>query len=227
MMVPRDPLGYARRMVRLLIADDHQILLEGVRSIIASQPDIEIVAEETNGERALESIRRVAPDVALLDIEMPGLSGIEVTRRVVAEKLPTRIVILSAHAGKTFVSSALEAGIGGYVLKEDAPGHLLAAIRANARHELYLSAVVTQTALSAAKETAQVAPLTHDGLSPRERDVVRLLAEGLSSKEIAEALCLTPKTVDTYRQNIMTKLGLKNVASIVRYAVKHQIVSAE
>ena len=159
--------------------------------------------------------------MALLDIEMPGLNGIEVARRIAEEKLATRVVILSAHSGKTFVSSALGAGIGGYVLKEDAPSDLLAAIRASSRQELYLSSQVTQTALEAMKQLGQ------DGLSPRERDVVRLLAEGLSSKEIAEALSLTPKTVDTYRQNIMAKLGLKNVAGVVRYAVKHQIVSID
>lgn len=210
--------SYVRRM-RIVLADDHAIVLKGLRGLLASEPDLQVVAEEMNGEAALGSIRRLAPEVAVLDIEMPGMSGLDVAKKVAEERLSTAVVLLSVHRGSQFVAAAVEAGVGGYVLKEDAPADLLAAIRATMRGELYLSPRVTRPALAALREPDAGDPK----LSPRERDIVRLLADGLSSKEIAVALTLTPKTVDTYRQNIMAKLGLHSVAAIVKYAIRHRI----
>jgi len=206
--------------MRILLADDHTIVLKGIKGLIEVEPDLEVVAEETDGEAALASIRRLRPEVAVLDIEMPRMTGLEVARRVAHDKLTTAVVLLSVHRGNQFVSAAIEAGVSGYVLKEDAPADLLAAIRATQRGELYLSPRVTRPALLALKqgEAGEVR------LSPRERDIVRLLAEGHGSKAIADLLSLTPKTVDTYRQNVMAKLGLGSVAAVVKYAIKHQIV---
>lgn len=153
---------------------------------------------------------------------LPKMSGIDVARAVKREQLATVLVILSSHRSSPFVASAVEAGIGGYVLKEDAAGDLLLALRSAARHELFLSPRVTRPALESMRRSDD-----EPKLSPREREVVRLLAEGLTSKEIAERLDLTPKTVDTYRHNLMTPLGLKNVAAVVRYALKHDLARLE
>jgi len=205
--------------MQILLADDHVIVLKGIKGLIAAHADLEVVAEETDGEAALASIRRLKPRVAVLDIEMPRMTGLEVARKVTEEKLPTSIVLLSVHRGNQFVTAAIEAGVSGYVLKEDAPADLLAAIRATERGELYLSPRVTRPAIQALRQRDD----NGVRLSARERDVVRLLAEGHGSKAIAEELGLTPKTVDTYRQNIMAKLGLHSVAAIVKYALRHQI----
>ncbi len=206
--------------MRILVADDHLIVLKGIKGLITAEPDLEVVAEESDGESALASIRRLRPEVAVLDIEMPRMTGLEVARKVASEKLTTAVVLLSVHRGNQFVSAAIEAGVSGYVLKEDAPADLLAAIRATQRGELYLSPRVTRPALQALKQ----GDAGEVRLSPRERDIVRLLAEGHGSKAIADQLSLTPKTVDTYRQNVMAKLGLTSVAAVVKYAIKHQIV---
>lgn len=204
--------------MRILLADDHNIVRKGIKGIIDAEPDLEVVAEESSGLAALEAIRALRPEVAVLDIEMPGLTGLEVARRVVQDGLGTAVVVLSVHSGNQFVTAAIDAGVRGYVLKEDAPADLLAAIRAAERGELYLSQRLVGPALMATRaETGAVR------LAPRERDIVRLLAEGKSSKAIAEELSLAPKTVDAYRQNVMAKLGLRSVAAVVKYALKHQL----
>jgi DNA-binding NarL/FixJ family response regulator len=168
---------------------------------------------------ALASIRKLKPDVAVVDVEMPGLSGIDIARTVTDQDLPTSILLLSVHRDEAFVHAALEAGVEGYVLKDDAPDELIQAIHAIARSEIYLS-----RSIQTARQSGIIRPRE---LSPRQRDIVRLLARGLTSKEIARELGLSAKTVEGYRAVIMEKLHLRSVAHLVKYAIRHGISTVD
>lgn len=204
--------------LRLLLADDHAILREGLRSLLSAERELQIVAEHEDGARALAAIEELKPDVAVLDVEMPGLSGIEITKRLNAADSLTSVVVLSMHKEAAFVRAAIEAGVLGYVVKQDAAGELIDAIRAAAKGELYVSPRVAGAVLRAAEKGR---------LTPRESDVVRLLAAGRSSKEIAEELNLSAKTVDGYRSAIMEKLGIHSVAGLVKYALRNQLATLD
>ena len=204
--------------LRLLLADDHAILRAGLRSLLSAEKDFEVVAEQEDGAAALLAIERLKPDVAVLDVEMPGLSGIEITRRLNQADSLTSVVVLSMHKEAAFVRAAIEAGVLGYVVKQDAAGELIDAIRAAAKGELYVSPRVAGAALRAPERSR---------LTPRESDVVRLLAAGKSSKEIAEELKLSAKTVDGYRSAIMEKLGIHSVAGLVKYALRNQLTTLD
>ena len=204
--------------LRLLLADDHAILREGLRSLLSAERELQIVAEHEDGAKALAAIEELKPDVAVLDVEMPGLSGIEITKRLNAAESLTSVVVLSMHKEAAFVRAAIEAGVLGYVVKQDAAGELIDAIRAAAKGELYVSPRVAGAVLRAP---------SGNRLTPRESDVVRLLAAGRSSKEIAEELNLSAKTVDGYRSAIMDKLGIHSVAGLVKYALRNQLATLE
>jgi DNA-binding NarL/FixJ family response regulator len=206
--------------LRVILADDHAIVREGLRAVLNDEASIEIVAEESDGERALEAIARLRPDVAVLDIRMPGLSGIEVARKLNEDGLATAVVLLSMHKEESFVQSAMDAGVGGYVVKEDAARELIDAVRAVARGDVYLSPRIAGSVVQALRR-GPAPKAAH--LTPRERDVVRLLSEGLTSKEIAARLDLSPKTVDGHRATIMDKLGIRSVAGLVKYAIRNHL----
>jgi len=209
-------------MFRVFIADDHSIFRAGLQSVLTSARDFQLVGEATTGKEALETILRLQPDLAVLDVEMPGLGGIEVARQLRDARSPTQVLILSVHGSGSFVQAALEASARGYLVKQDAGEELVTALRSIARGEVYLSPRVAGAAVQAMRDQ----PL-EPRLTKRERDVVRLLSEGLSSKEIAGRLGLTPKTVDGYRSAIMAKLGVRNVAGLVRYALTHHLTTSE
>jgi DNA-binding NarL/FixJ family response regulator len=204
--------------MRVLLADDHPVVRSGLRSVLASQADMEIVGEEPDGARALMAIRALKPDVAVLDIQMPQLSGIDVARQLAAESSPTAVVVLSLHQEESDVRSALDAGVCGYVVKEDAAAEVVQAIRAAARREMDISPRISGTLVHALRQKEPGTTLT-----PRERDVLRLLAEGLRSKEIAARLKLSPKTVEGHRASVMDKLDIHSVAGLVKYALKHRL----
>ncbi len=210
--------------IRVLLADDHAIVREGLRAVLSSEADVEVVAVESDGDRALASIRSLKPDVAVLDIRMPGLTGIEVARKLNEDDALTSVVLLSMHKEESFVQAAMDAGVGGYVVKEDAARELLDAVRAVGRGDVYLSPRVAGSLVQALRRGP---PPKVPNLTPRERDVVRLLSEGLTSKEIASRLDLSPKTVDGHRAAIMEKLGIRSVAGLVKYAIRNHLTNLE
>jgi DNA-binding NarL/FixJ family response regulator len=213
--------------VRVLLADDHAIVRDGLRAVLASVRDFEVVAQESDGDAALKAILQLKPDVAVLDIQMPILSGLEVARRLFAEQASTRVVLLSMHKEEAFVRAAVDAGVSGYVVKEDAARELTDAIRAAVRGDVYLSPRVAGQVMNAVRRGQTREPESRGTLTPRERDVLRLVADGLTSKEIASRLNLSPKTVDGHRTAIMDKLSIRNVAGLVKFAIRNHLTGLD
>lgn len=212
--------------LRILVADDHQVVRTGLRALLESKTGWQVCAEAANGREAVEKANECQPDVAVLDIGMPLLNGVEATRQIRKVSPNTEILILTMHDSEHMVQGVLEAGAHGYILKDDADRNLLAAVEALRRHKPYLSSRVSQA-------VSKVAP-SHGGgierparrLTPREREIVQLLAEGKSNKEIATYLNISVKTAETHRANIMLKLNFHSVTELVRYAVKNKIIQA-
>ncbi|HUG05700.1 MAG TPA: response regulator transcription factor [Candidatus Limnocylindria bacterium] len=207
-------------MIRIVLADDHQILLAGLRRLIESKGDMDVVATATDAATAIEAVRTQRPDVLVLDISMPG-GGLEVARRVREMELPTKIVILTMYAEDRFVMEAVRLGAAGYVLKSAADKELIDAIRAVAAGDAYLTPAAVRLLLATQQnESGRAEP----ALSPREREVLRFTARGFSNLEIAEQLFVSPKTVDTYRSRIMAKLDLHRRSELVEYALGHGLL---
>lgn len=207
-------------MIRIVLADDHQILLAGLRRLIDSKGDMEVVATATDAATAIEAARTHRPDVLVLDISMPG-GGLEVARRVREMELPTKIVILTMYAEDRYVMEAVRLGAAGYVLKRAADKELIDAIRAVAAGDAYLTPAAVRLLLATQQnENGRAEP----SLSPREREVLRFTARGFSNLEIAERLFVSPKTVDTYRSRIMAKLDLHRRSELVEYALGHGLL---
>lgn len=207
-------------MIRIVLADDHQILLAGLKRLIDSKGDMEVVATATDAATAIEAARTHRPDVLVLDISMPG-GGLEVARRVREMELPTKIVILTMYAEDRYVMEAVRLGAAGYVLKRAADTDLIDAIRAVAAGDAYLTPAAVRLLLATQQnENGRSEP----ALSPREREVLRFTARGFSNLEIAERLFVSPKTVDTYRSRIMAKLDLHRRSQLVEYALGHGLL---
>jgi DNA-binding NarL/FixJ family response regulator len=207
--------------IRIVVADDHGIVREGLVAVLSDEGDMDVVAECDTGDAAFDAVVSTVPDVAILDIAMPGgTSGIEVCRRIRDEGLNTAVVLLSMHEDPGYVREGLEAGACGYVLKEGASSELIRAVRMVAGGEVYLSPGIASTVVDALRggHDAQ-----QPSLSPRERDVLRLLADGLASKEIAMKLGISRRTVDGHRAAIMHKLNIHNVPGLVKYAIRHHL----
>ena len=208
-------------MIRIVLADDHQILLDGLRRLIDVNGDMQVVATATDAPTAIEAVRTHRPDVIVLDISMPGGGGLEVARRVREMELPSKVVVLTMYAEDRYVMEAVRLGASGYVLKRSADKELLDAIRAVAAGEAYL----TQTAVRLLLATQQSeAGQPRPALSSREREVLGFTARGFSNLEIAERLFVSPKTVDTYRSRIMAKLDLHRRSQLVDYALRHGLL---
>jgi len=207
-------------MIRVMLADDHQILLDGLRRLIDSTGDMKVVATATDAASAVAAAQEHRPDVLVLDISMPG-GGLEVARRVREMELPSKIVILTMFSEDRYVMEAVRLGAAGYVLKRSADKELLEAIRAVAAGEAYLTPAAVRLLLATQqREHGRVEPV----LSPREREVLRFTARGYSNLEIAERLFVSPKTVDTYRSRIMAKLDLHRRSELVEYALGHGLL---
>jgi DNA-binding NarL/FixJ family response regulator len=206
-------------MIRVLLADDHVLMREGLRALLASNPDISVVAGVGDGREAVRIAGQLKPDVAVMDISMPGLNGTEATRMMRARCPATRIIMLSMHSTAEHVYRALEAGATGYVLKESAAAEVIAAVRAVHAGRRYLSPGLGGLALEPGLDANKSSPL--ESLSSRERQVLQLVVEGRSSAEIARIVSLSPKTVETYRSRLMKKLGVADVPSLVKFAVQH------
>ena len=211
---------------RVILADDHKLVRAGFRAMLKSLPDVEVVAEAENGRDALELIREHRPDIALLDITMPGLTGLEVAARVSTELPKVRVIILSMHTADEYIVQAIRAGIAGYLLKNAEPVELELAIRSALEGGIYMSPGVSKRVIHEFARKASFTT-TMDLLSPRQREILQLLAEGNSNKEIAKVLNLSIKTVETHRKELMERLGLHDVAGLVRYAIRMGIVTAD
>lgn len=210
--------------LRLLLADDHTLVRAGLRALLDGMDGITVVAEADNGEQAVALAQALAPDVALLDITMPSLNGLQAAERILAQSPPPRVVILSMHAAEEYVNRALALGVSGYLLKDAATLELQAALEAVSAGQTYLSPRITSQLIDS-RQKAGEAP--KPALTARQLEVLRLLALGKSVKEIAYDLQLSAKTVETYRAQIMERLDLHDLASLVRYAIRTGLISAE
>jgi len=213
--------------LRVLIADDHTLVRTGIKSMLETIEGVTVVAESGEGRETLELIAKHRPDVALVDITMPGLNGIEVARRAAKESPRTRIVILSMHAGEMYVARALKAGVAGYLLKDAAPDELPMALRAVAADEVYLSPAISKKVVEALRRRTEGEPEPLESVTPRQREILQLIAEGRSVKEIAAILELSVKTVEGHRAQLMERLDIHDVAGLVRFAIRAGLVSPD
>jgi DNA-binding NarL/FixJ family response regulator len=210
--------------IRLLIVDDHAVVRLGLRTLLADEPDIEIVAEAGSAEEALVQTKNTAPDVVVLDIQLPGRSGIEACREIVKEFPKTKVVMLTSHAGESFLEQAIRAGASGYVLKQVGNEELIRAVRAAYNGEAAFDTHTTAQILSRLKKVeSQVEENAFRDLSQREMDVMALVAEGDSNKEIGKKLNLTEITVRNYISNIFSKLQLRNRIELAAYAINNHL----
>jgi DNA-binding NarL/FixJ family response regulator len=212
-------------MIRLVIADDHAIVREGLKRIVASAQGLNIVAEAADGTEVMQRVRELDFDVLVLDLSMPGRSGMELIKLVRAEKPKLRILVLSMHQELQYAVRAIKSGASGYLTKESAPGELEQAIRKIAGGGAYVTAEVAEQLALGAMPGSQTLP--HESLSDREFEVFRLLAAGVSVTDIGARLKLSVKTVSTHKANLMQKMGLHNASDLVRYAIKHGLVDSE
>jgi DNA-binding NarL/FixJ family response regulator len=208
--------------ITVFLADDHRVLRDGLRILLETQDDIKVVGEAENGRKAIDSVIKIKPNVAVMDITMPELNGIEAAQ-VIHESLPeTGIVILSIHSDLEHVFRALQAGANGYLLKESAGSEVISAVRAVFLGRRYLSPSIRETMTEAYMTDRQIqSPL--ELLSMREREVLQLTVEGHTSAAIAERMDLSPKTIETYRSRLMGKIGVRDLTELVRFAIKHGI----
>ena len=213
-------------MLRILLADDHPIVRQGLRALLEGEFRDVVIGEATDGLSALARILEEQPDIAIIDLQMPDLGGMEVARRVREQAPATRVIILSMHGDEPFVEEALRNGAMGYVLKGAATGDLVAAVRAVMAGRRYLSAVLNERMLDAyVAAVRQTQPLDrYDLLTNREREVLHLAAQGMSYAEIGERLAISPRTAETHRGNALRKLGLKDQTELVRYALGRGMV---
>jgi two-component system, NarL family, response regulator NreC len=212
--------------LRVLLGDDHTVLRHGLRKILEERRDWHVVGEAGNGRDAVREALALNPDVAVLDIGMPLLNGIEATRQIVKRAPAVRVLILSMHSDQAYVTQAVQAGARGYLLKESAGAELLEAIAAVSTGKSYFSPAVAQVVFDDYVKTLSEKGITdpYDSLSEREREVLQLVAEGRSSKEIAELLSISPATVETHRAHLLQKLRLHNTVEVVRYATRRGII---
>jgi DNA-binding NarL/FixJ family response regulator len=213
---------------RILVADDHEVVRKGLCALLTTQPDWEVCGEAGDGREAVDKVQKLRPEVVILDIGMPGLNGLEATRQILKTNPGTRVLILTLHDSDQVVREVLNAGARGFLLKSDAARDLVAAVEALRRDKTYftskVAAMVLEGYLKGGTATTAPVPANRNRLTPREREIVQLLAEGKSTKEVAVALGLSVKTAETHRSNIMRKLQLHSVSDLVLYAVRNNIV---
>lgn len=211
--------------IRILIADDHGVLRAGLRALLSAEPELEVVDEASSGNEALSLANELQPDLILLDISMPDLGGIEVTRRL-KEMLPnTRVLILTVHEDESLLQEAIQAGASGYIVKRAVESELIDAIRAVWRGDLYIHPAMTRALLkemSPSQSSNNEAPV--ESLTPRETDVLRLIAQGYTNRQMADMLSISVRTVESHRSNLMGKLDLHSRVELVRYAKENNLI---
>jgi DNA-binding NarL/FixJ family response regulator len=214
--------------IRILLADDHKITRQGLRSLLEKQQDMQVVAEAENGRIAVRLAAEMAPDVVIMDVTMPDLNGIEATRQIVEASPDIRVIALSMHSDTTFVTEMLKSGAAGYLLKDCAFEELTRAIRTVINDKIYLSPSISGVVVEDyIHRISKTAPEDSDILTDREREVLQLMAEGGSTKQIAIKLHISIKTVETHRRQIMSKLGIHTIAELTKYAIRKGLTSLE
>jgi DNA-binding NarL/FixJ family response regulator len=213
------------KRIRILIADDHAIVRRGLRTLLEAQAGWEVCAEASNGREAVERGEELKPDIAILDIGMPELNGLDAARQILKSSPQTEVLILTMHQSEEVVAEVLKAGARGYVLKSDADQNLVAAVDAMLQHKPFLSSNVTDIILSDyLKGRIDKTSESRRRVTSREREIIQLLAEGKSNKEVASALDISTRTVETHRAHVMHKLGLASFGELVRFAIRNNIV---
>ena len=214
--------------LRVLVVDDHAIVRQGLRRLLESEAGVTVVGEADDGRTACQLAREITPDLVIMDIQMPGLNGLDATRKLLADRPETRVLVLSMYTARRFVTRALDAGARGYVAKDCAHEEIAAAVRTVSRGGIYLSPQVADPALE--EYNRRAGESAHHGaaaLSPREREVLQLLAEGAGRRDIARELGINVKTAESHRQNLMRKLDLHSVAELTKFAIREGITSLD
>ncbi len=214
--------------IRIILADDHKIVRDGLRALIENQAGMKVVAEADNGRETVRLARDLLPDLVIMDIGMPDLNGIDATRQITAELPDVKVIALSMHSDRRFVVQMFRAGASGYLLKDCAFEELARAVNAVLKNQTYLSPAVAGPVMEDYIHRLSTADsIAYPILSPREREVLQLLAEGRSTKETASLLCVSTKTVETHRQQIMSKLNIHTTAELIKYAIREGLTSLD
>lgn len=224
----KNSLNRTNGTIRIIVADDHQIVRQGLRLLLEAEPDMEVIGEANNGRRVLKLAQELLPDVIIMDLSMPELNGIEATRQILSGVPETKVVALSMHSDSLFVLNMIKAGASGYLLKDCALEELVKAIRTVVSQKTYLSPgisdIVIRDFVTGWQTTSSSA---FSVLSTREREVLQLMAEGKTTNQIADGLCVSVKTVEAHRKQVMTKLGIHSVAELTKYAIRQGLTSLE
>lgn len=215
--------------IRVLLVEDHTIVRKGIRSLLDAEADIEVVGEAEDGRAAMEKCEEIQPDIVIMDHTMPVLNGLEATRQILQRLPDVKVLILTMHTSEEYVFQFLQAGASGYLVKQSAPMELVAAIHAVYRGQSFLSPSISKTVIDEYVRQAREHAITdsYDNLTPREREILQLLAEGFSNREIGEQLHISIKTVGVHRTNIMQKLHVSSMTELTRYALRKGIISLE
>lgn len=214
------------RPIRILSADDHEAVRRGIREVIKTEPSFEVCGEATNGSEAVEKARRLKPDVVVMDLNMPGLNGLEATRQIAKEVPSAEVLVLTAYDSEKLIEALINAGARGYLLKSDVAGDLLVAIGSLYKRRPFFTSKAARMVLQGYLKTSAQAGGSSQALTPRERQIIQLLAEGKSSKEVAVIQGIAVKTAETHRTNLMRKLDLHSICDLVHYAIRNQIIEA-
>jgi DNA-binding NarL/FixJ family response regulator len=210
--------------LRIVVVDDHAVVRRGVRALIESRAGWEVVAEAATGREALDAVKRLHPEIVVMDLILPELNGLEATRQIVRESPHTEVLVLTMHHSEELARQVLKAGARGYVLKSDADQNLIAAIDALRQHKPFFTSGVTEFMLDGfLRDASKPEEASKEVITPREREIIQLLAEGHSNKEAATRLGISVKTIEAHRANIMRKLRLRSVSDLVRYAIRNKI----
>ncbi len=217
------------KTIRILIAEDHVLVREGLRTLLEAQPDMKVVGEAINGEEAVRKTKEVKPDIILMDITMPGMNGLEATYQIRRDNPDVKILVLTMHEGNEYFFKILEAGASGYFVKGGSSSELIAALQAVWRGDVFLYPTMAKKLLSdyLHRVSSGQDKENYDGLTNREREILKFIAEGDSNQEIAERLVLSPSTVQTHRANIMAKLGLHSRTELVKYAIRRGFITLD
>jgi len=214
------------KVLRIVIADDHEIVRQGVKNLVENEADLEVCGEATIGRDAVDLVTKLKPDVAILDISMPGLNGIDAARQILKVQPKTKILMFTMHEAEQLVHEVFNAGAHGYLLKSDAGRHLIAAIRTVASGSHYFSSKLSEVIFESflKKDVPHLPADSQQKPSGREREIIQLLAEGKSNKEVATTLGISVKTAETHRAAVMRKLGLHSISELVRYAIRNHMI---